>query len=58
MIGKLDVKTKNEDLIGELEENKVLPDAWHPFNPFQSSFLGGARAHEVPASIAQETNRS
>ena len=45
-------------MIGKVEEKKVGPDAFHLFNLAQSSFLGGVRAYEVPASIALEIIRS
>ena len=45
-------RSEKKDLIGKVEENKVCPDAFHPFNLVQSSFHVGARAHKVLESIA------
>ena len=59
LIGTVEVKTKNKMVTGKIEEkkNKVWPDAFSSLHSVQSSYLEGARAHEVPASTAQEIIR-
>ena len=55
------MKTKNKIMTGKIEEKKkkkkVWPDAFSSLHSVQSSYLEGARAHEVPASTAQEIIR-
>ena len=57
LIGTVEVKIKNKIMTGKVEEKKVWPEAFSSLHSVQSSYLEGVRAHEVPASTAQEIIR-
>ena len=59
MIGTVEVEKKEDmDRKDRSKKKKFGQMHFRPFIPVQSSYLGGTRAHKVPASTAQKILRS
>ena len=54
MIGMVEVKKEDMDRKDRSKKEKFGQMHFCPFIPVQSSYLGGTRAHKVPASTAQK----